>query len=371
MKPDFWAGKRVLVTGHTGFKGAWLCLWLDMLGATTYGYALQPPTEPSLYDRARVARVVRSTMADVRDLPQLCAAIDEAHPEILFHMAAQSLVLRSYDDPVETYSTNVLGTVHVLEAVRRAGNPCAVVNVTTDKVYDNQRLERGYRESDALGGHDPYSSSKAGSELVANAYRASFFSPANAASSVVSVASARAGNVIGGGDWTPGQLVPDAVTALAAGRPVALRRPDAVRPWQHVLDCLHGYLTLAEALHSDSAQFSGGWNFGPPESDCVSVAELVEGLAARMGVHTAWVRDVVQHAPEETLLRLDSTKAAQRLGWRTALALPTALDWVTDWYRGLATGREAAELCRAQVVAYTELRSEAAPAEAGARSAMS
>jgi CDP-glucose 4,6-dehydratase len=364
MTPDFWAGRRVLVTGHTGFKGAWLCLWLDMIGAETYGYALDPPTEPSLYERAKVTGVVRSTIADVRDLPRVCAAIDEARPEVVFHMAAQSLVLRSYEDPVETYSTNVLGTAHVLEAIRRAGKPCTIVNVTTDKVYENKKLERGYRESDELGGHDPYSSSKAASELVAKAYRASFFSPANAAASSVSIASARAGNVIGGGDWTLGQLVPDAVTALAQGQPVTLRRPDAVRPWQHVLDCLHGYLTLAEALQSDSSTYSGEWNFGPPESDCLSVAAVVEELAERMDVRPAWTRDTAPHAPEETLLRLDPTKAAQLLGWRTALPLPTALDWVTDWYRGLASGRDAADLCRTQIRGYTELRSEAASAAA-------
>jgi CDP-glucose 4,6-dehydratase len=361
MTPDFWAGRRVLVTGHTGFKGAWLCLWLHVLGAETYGYALPPPTEPSLYDRAHVDGLVRSTTADVRDLAQLCAAMDEARPEIVFHMAAQSLVLRSYEEPVETYSTNVLGTVHVLEAVRRSGNPCAVVNVTTDKVYENKQLERGYREDDELGGHDPYSSSKSGSELVAKAYRASFFTPSGGARAPFSVASARAGNVIGGGDWTPGQLVPDAVAAWEAGRPVTLRRPDAVRPWQHVLDCLNGYLTLAEALESHPARFSGEWNFGPPESDCLSVAELVEALAERMGVHTAWTHDTAEHSPEEMLLRLDSTKAEQRLGWRTVLSLPSALDWVTDWHRGLASGRDAGEVCRAQVTAYAALLSDAAP----------
>jgi CDP-glucose 4,6-dehydratase len=359
MTPEFWVGRRVLVTGHTGFKGAWLCLWLDMLGAETYGYALAPPTMPSLYERANVNEIVRSTTADVRDLPRLSAVVDEARPEVVFHMAAQSLVLRSYDDPVETYSTNVLGTVHVLEAIRRADIPCVVVNVTTDKVYENVHRERGYREGDRLGGQDPYSSSKAASELVAQAYRASFFSPKVVLSALVALANARAGNVIGGGDWTPGQLVPDAMAALTLGRPLTLRRPDAVRPWQHVLDCLNGYLTLAESLQADPATFAGEWNFGPPESDCVPVAELVEALAERMNVRPPWVHDAAQHAPEETLLRLDSGKATKLLGWRTLLPLSTALDWVTDWYGGVAAGRDAAELCLEQLGAYGKVASAA------------
>jgi CDP-glucose 4,6-dehydratase len=355
MMPEFWTGRRVLVTGHTGFKGAWLCLWLDVLGAEVHGYALDPPTTPSLYERAGIDRVVRSTIADVRDFAGLSACVETSRPEVVFHMAAQSLVLRSYDDPLETYSTNVLGTVHVLEAVRRAGSPCVMVNVTTDKVYENVHRERGYREDDALGGHDPYSSSKAASELVARAYRMSFFTPGDPRSSPVALASARAGNVVGGGDWTPGQLVPDAMAALGDGRPVSLRRPDAVRPWQHVLDCLNGYLTLAEALHSDSATYAGEWNFGPPESDCLPVAELVEELAERMRVRPPWVQDTVEHASEESLLRLDAGKAEELLGWRTLLSLSATLDWVTDWYRGVASDRDPAELCLEQLADYGAL----------------
>jgi len=363
VTPGFWAGRRVLVTGHTGFKGAWLCLWLDRLGAETYGYALEPPTQPSLYDLANVDDVVRSTTGDLRDFSHLHHTIDRTRPEILIHMAAQSRVLLSYEDPIGTYSTNVLGTVHVLEALRQAGRPCAVVNVTTDKVYDNKGLTRGYTEGDELGGHDPYSSSKAGAELVARAYRESFF-PVAAASSLVTIASARAGNVIGGGDWTPDQLVPDAIAALAQGRPVTLRRPEAVRPWQHVLDCLSGYLALAEKLRSDAAGYSGEWNFGPPESDCVAVVDVVEGLAARMGVQSAWERDERAHAPEESVLQLDSRKAAQLLGWQPALPLSVALDWVADWYRALSGGGDAAALCHAQLAAYEALRAEAGAREA-------
>jgi CDP-glucose 4,6-dehydratase len=355
MTPDFWRGRRVFVTGHTGFKGAWLSVWLDLLGSQVFGYALDPPTQPSLHERAGLAGRMQSTIGDIRDLPALAAAIEDARPEIVFHMAAQSLVLRSYEDPVETYSTNVLGTVHVLEAIRGLDLPCAVVNVTTDKCYENKRWLWAYRENDGLGGRDPYSNSKACAELVAQAYRDSFFPIGGSERARVLIASARAGNVIGGGDWTPGQLVPDTIAALAAGQQVVLRHPEAVRPWQHVLDCLRGYLTLAENLYGDGARFSGEWNFGPPESDCVSVAELVEMLARGWGVSDAWARDAAQHAPEEAQLRLDSSKAGQLLDWRTALPLPLAVEWVADWHQDLSRGGHAAELCRAQIEAYATL----------------
>jgi len=356
---DFWRGRRVLVTGHTGFKGSWLSIWLDMLGAQVFGYALDPPTEPSLYERAGVAERVQSTIGDIRDLPALAAAIEDARPEIVVHMAAQSLVLRSYENTIETYSTNVLGTVHVLEALRHPDFPCVVVNVTTDKCYENKRWPWAYRENDELGGRDPYSNSKACAELVAQAYRESFFPIGSPESPRVSIASARAGNVIGGGDWTPDQLMPDTIAALEAGEQVVLRHPEAVRPWQHVLDCLCGYLTLAERLHGDGAQFSGAWNFGPPESECAPVAELVDLLARSWGVSDAWVRDTGHHAPEESQLRLDPSKAAQLLGWRTALPLPRAVRWVADWYQDVARGADAAELCRSQIQAYETLLAEA------------
>jgi CDP-glucose 4,6-dehydratase len=359
VTPDFWRGRRVLVTGHTGFKGSWLSVWLEILGSQLFGYALEPPTQPSLYERAGVSGRLQSTIGDIRDLSALSAAIRNARPEIVVHMAAQSLVLRSYEDPVETYSTNVLGTVHVLEAIRRLDLPCVVVNVTTDKCYENKRWLWAYRENDELGGRDPYSNSKACAELVAQAYRESFFAIDGPERPRVSIASARAGNVIGGGDWTPGQLVPDTIAALEAGEQVVLRHPEAVRPWQHVLDCLRGYLTLAEKLHGDDARFSGEWNFGPAASDCRSVAELVEMLARGWGVRDAWVRDAAQHAREEAELRLDSSKAARLLGWRTALPFPLAVEWVADWHQGLARGGDAGELCRSQIDAYTTVLAEA------------
>jgi CDP-glucose 4,6-dehydratase len=359
VRPDFWHGRRVLVTGHTGFKGAWLSIWLDMLGSQVFGFALDPHTQPSLYEQADVAQRMHSTIGDIRDWSAIVAAVEDARPEIVFHMAAQSLVLRSYESTIETYATNVLGTVHVLEALRRLDVPCAVVNVTTDKCYENKRWPWAYRENDELGGRDPYSNSKACAEFVARAYRESFFPLDGPDGPRVAIASARAGNVIGGGDWTPGQLVPDTVAALAVGEQVVLRHPDAVRPWQHVLDCLGGYLTLAENLYGDSAQFSGGWNFGPPESDCAPVADLVDMLARSWDVSDAWVRDTAPHAPEEGQLRLDPSKAAQLLGWRTSLPLPLAVRWVTDWYRDLERGADAAELCGSQIRAYATLLADA------------
>jgi CDP-glucose 4,6-dehydratase len=274
-------------------------------------------------------------------------------------MAAQSLVLHSYEHTIDTYSTNVLGTVHVLEALRHLDLPCVVVNVTTDKCYENKRWPWAYRENDQLGGRDPYSNSKACAELVAHAYRESFYRVDGPESPRVSIANARAGNVIGGGDWTPGQLVPDTIAGLEAGEQVVLRHAEAVRPWQHVLDCLRGYLTLAENLHVDGARFSGGWNFGPRDSDGRPVAEVVDMLARSWGVTDAWVRDSARHAPEEPQLRLDPSKAADVLGWRTALPLPLAVEWVADWYQRLSRGADAAELCMSQIRAYATLIAEA------------
>ena len=355
MTPGFWKGRRVFVTGHTGFKGAWLCLLLERLGAQVRGYALAPPTHPSLFELAEAGQGVDTLTADIRDLDRLCHAVQAFAPDVLLHMAAQSVVLEAYADPVGTYSTNVLGTVHVLEAVRRAARPMSVVNVTTDKVYHNQRWVWSYRENDALGGRDPYSNSKACSELATQSYVASFFAPARRAEHGVAVASARAGNVIGGGDWTPHQLVPAVVAAAMSGRAVELRHPEGVRPWQHVLDCLRGYLLLAERLATTPDTAAGDWNFGPSSDEVFTVAQVAEGIARHWQVVPAWTRAAGERPPEEQELRLDCSKAARSLGWRCALTTPEAIDWVADWHLQTSAGRYAREVSLAQIERYLEL----------------
>lgn len=354
MKPDFWRGRRVFVTGHTGFKGAWLCLLLRTLGAEVRGYALPPPTEPSLYALADAGAGIDTVSADVRDLPTLSAALAAFAPDIVLHMAAQSVVLDAYTHPVATYDVNVMGTVNLLEAVRCAGRPAAVVNVTTDKVYANHGWLWSYRENDALGGRDPYSNSKACSEFVTNAYVDSFFPRAAVVSHGVAVASARAGNVIGGGDWTPHQLVPAIVAAAQAGRAVELRHPTAVRPWQHVLDCLHGYLALAQTLVQSPEAGAGGWNFGPSADEVVTVAEVASGVGRHWNLEPAWVQAPGEWAHEELQLRLDSSRAAQVLGWRCRLATPEALDWVARWHLDVQAGRTPREVTQAQIDRYLE-----------------
>ena len=349
MTSRFWHDRRVLVTGHTGFKGSWLCLWLNALGARVTGYALEPPTQPSLYQLASVDELMASTIGDIRDLGGLERTVASAKPEIVLHLAAQSVVLSSYEDPVATYSSNVMGTVHVLEAIRRTRQRCVVVNVTTDKCYANRGWVWGYRENDRLGGHDPYSNSKACAELVAQSYRESFFPLDQHAAHGVAIASARAGNVIGGGDWTPRQLIPEAVAALMRGDPVSLRHPEATRPWQHVLDCLHGYLVLAESLAGDAQRYSGEWNFGPDDADARPVAYLVERLAKHWAVAVPWVQDAVPHASEELELRLDSGKASRLLGWRGRLGIDASLEWVARWYDGYRTGEAPRALCLEQI----------------------
>ena len=352
MNPTFWRDKRVFVTGHTGFKGAWLCMLLNSFGARVAGYALPPPTRPSLYELARVDELVDSTVADVRNLDLLCDQVSKFEPAFVFHMAAQSVVLRSYEDPVETYSTNVLGTVHTLEAIRRMRRGCTVVNVTSDKCYENTGQSEGYREDAPLGGRDPYSSSKACAEMVGNSYRASFFPVSKFDEHGVALASARAGNVIGGADWTPQQLIPDTIAAFQQSRPVVLRHPQSVRPWQHVLDCLAGYLMLAEALSNDVRSYSGAWNFGPTHVDSRPVQDVVEILGSHWGIKEPWVKDAASHPAEEQLLRLDATKAATLLRWRCRLPIEEALHWVADWYRDFDRGQDARMLCNDQITSY-------------------
>jgi len=355
MERAFWHKRRVLITGHTGFKGSWLSLWLARLGAEVTGYALAPPSEPSLFELAAVEDGLGASItADVRDGERLARAVEDAGPEVVFHLAAQSLVRESYRAPADTYATNVMGTVHLLEAIRRTPGVKAVVVVTSDKCYDNREWVWPYRENDPLGGHDPYASSKACAELVTAAYRASYFDDP-AAGDRPAIASARAGNVVGGGDWAADRLVPDVARAVAAGDVVHLRSPHAIRPWQHVLEPLAGYLLLAERLAGDGREWAEAWNFGPEERDARSVGWLVEQLAARWHGELRWTRDERSHPHEAHTLKLDSSKARARLGWRPRLSLERALDWLVEWYRAHREGADLGALTRAQIARYEKL----------------
>jgi CDP-glucose 4,6-dehydratase len=357
--PDrsFWRGRRVLVTGHTGFKGSWLALWLRSLGAEVTGYALEPPSEPSLYDQARVSETLRDVRADVRDHARLSATIADARPEVVLHMAAQSVVKRGYADPVETYSANVMGTVHLLEAVRTFGKGCAVVNVTSDKCYAPRSTGPGYRETDPMGGDDPYSSSKGCSELVTTAYRHSFFPPDAWSRHGVALSSARAGNVIGGGDWTADRIIPDLMRAYAAGNACLVRNPGSIRPWQFVLEALRGYLLLAERLAKGEASFMSGWNFGPADDDAKPVSWIADRLKRTWGAGAAWIVDARAHPSEAAVLRLDASRSVERLGWRAALSLEQAMDWTVEWYLGWHRGEDLARLTMSQVERYEQLLS--------------
>jgi CDP-glucose 4,6-dehydratase len=347
---SFWRRRRVLITGHTGFKGSWLALWLQRMGAEVSGYSLPAPTEPSLFELADVRHGMSSFEGDVRDLASLRACISKENPQVVIHMAAQSLVRTSYVDPVSTYATNVMGTVNLLEAVRTTGSTEAVLVVTSDKCYENQEWVWGYRENEPMGGLDPYSNSKGCAELVTAAYRRSFFQGEDSVRPV-SIASARAGNVIGGGDWAVDRLIPDAMRAFVAGSPVVVRSPGAVRPWQHVLEPLHGYLLLVQKM-MQSRCFTEGWNFGAEERDSQPVSWVVEHLAGLWGEGARWVVDGERQPHEARLLKLDSTKARTDLGWRPKLSLPEALEWTVDWYRGLAEGKPAREMTESQIDRY-------------------
>ncbi len=348
MDRQFWRGKKVFLTGHTGFKGGHLALWLQSAGASVTGYALPPPTSPALFEAARVGEGMESITADVRDADRLQAALAAHQPEIVLHLAAQPLVRRAYVIPVETYATNVMGSVHLLEAVRHTPAVRVVIMVTSDKCYENKDWVWGYRENDRLGGRDPYANSKACAELVTAAYRQSFFPPERG----VAIASVRAGNVIGGGDWAEDRLIPDIVRAIVAGQPVVIRYPNALRPWQHVLEPLHGYLMLAERLWQDGAKMAGGWNFGPREQDARPVSWIVERMARRWGPEVRW--EIASQVPyhEDRYLRLDSSKAMAELGWQPRLRLPEALDWLMDWYRQWRGGADMRKVSLDQIAAY-------------------
>jgi CDP-glucose 4,6-dehydratase len=342
----FWSGRRVLLTGHTGFKGGWLGLWLHAMGAEVHGYALQPPTTPSLFQVAGIERVLASsTIADIRDAPALRRVFQATQPEVVFHLAAQSLVRQSYTQPVDTYATNVMGVVHLFEAVRATAAVKVVLNVTTDKCYENREWPWAYREIEPLGGHDPYSSSKACAELVTAAYRRSFFAEAG-----VAVATARAGNVIGGGDWAADRLVPDVLRALDAGARVLIRSPGATRPWQHVLEPVSGYIMLAEHLYADRT-YADAWNFGPPEEDARTVAWMVHYLASREPA-LCWSNSTSPEPHEAHFLKLDSSKARARLSWTPRWRLPEALDQTMAWYAAWRRGDDMRAITLAQIHEY-------------------
>jgi CDP-glucose 4,6-dehydratase len=345
VDPAFWRERRVLITGHTGFKGAWLTLWLQTLGARVSGLSGPPPSAPSLYALARLERDVEGFDGDIRDAEAVAHAVAASDPEVVLHMAAQALVRRSFEDPRETYEINTMGTVNLLDAVRRHGAEVrAVVVVTSDKCYENREWEWGYREDEPMGGHDPYSSSKGCAELVTSAFRRSFFADPGGPR----VASARAGNVIGGGDWGADRLVPDLMRAVLAGEELHVRNPGAVRPWQHVLNPLSGYLLLAQALCEDPAH-AAGWNFGPEERDARTVGWLVERLAELWPGELRRRLDTGAHPHEARYLKLDSSRARQRLGWRAPVELAEALASIVAWYRALEEGQDMRAVTVAQI----------------------
>lgn len=347
MTPEFWRGKRVLLTGHTGFKGSWLSLWLQAMGAELKGLALDPPTTPSLFVEANVAQGMVSQIGDIRDYDTVLKAVAEFKPEIVIHMAAQPLVRYSYKNPIETYATNVMGTVHLLEAIRQTGTAKVVVNVTTDKCYENKEWVWGYREDEPMGGFDPYSSSKGCSELVTSAYRRSYFKETG-----IALASGRAGNVIGGGDWAEDRLVPDILRAFENNQPVVIRNPNSTRPWQHVLEPLSGYLTLAEKLWHEPKAYAEGWNFGPRDEDARPVGWIVDRMASKWGDGASCQIDGGDHPHEANYLKLDISKARQRLSWAPRWSLDTALNKIVEWHQGWLTKADVRAVSLEQINQY-------------------
>lgn len=329
----FWKNKRVFITGHTGFKGSWLAIWLQYMEAVVEGYALKPPTTPSIYELTNIEQGMTSVEADIRDFEKLVAVLEQFQPEIIFHLAAQPLVLHSYKHPIETYSTNVMGTVHLFAAIRQIKSVRAVLNVTSDKCYENQERVWSYRENEPLGGYDPYSTSKACSELITSSFRDSFFKPNGSSQHRIALASARAGNVIGGGDWAKDRLIPDCIKAWLSGRVLDIRYPQATRPWQHVLEPLTGYLLLAQRLFEEGLLFAEAWNFGPGEESEQSVLTVVEQLAAFWGEGAQWQTQSEGRTHEAQFLKLDCSKAQNRLGWTFRWKLATALQKTVAWYQ--------------------------------------
>jgi len=348
VNSSFWKNKKVFLTGHTGFKGAWLSLWLQSMNAVVKGYSLNPNTNPSLFNEAKVADGMESEIGDIRDLNQLTKSVCEFNPDVLIHMAAQPLVRLSYQNPVETYTTNVIGTVNVLEAARSCNNLKSVVSVTTDKCYENKELQRGYKENEPMGGHDPYSSSKGCAELVTSAYRRSFFNNEDTAF----IASARAGNVIGGGDWAEDRLIPDILRAFEKSQPVIIRNPISTRPWQHVLEPLSGYLVLAQELFADGKNHTGAWNFGPKDEDCKPVSWVLDEMVKLWGDDSTWSLDKDNNPHEANFLKLDCSKAANQLKWFPKWRLKESLETIVNWHQVFMSGGNVQKQCLMEINKY-------------------
>lgn len=346
---SFFKNKKVLITGHTGFKGSWLCLLLNKLGANVYGYALNPPTHPSLYELAGIEALVNSTIGDVRDFDLLTKTIKWIQPEIVIHMAAQSLVRESYKYPRETYEVNVMGTVNLFEAIKQVDSVRAILNVTTDKCYENHEWHWGYRENEPMGGYDPYSNSKGCSELVTSAFRNSFFNPNKYDQHMVAVASARAGNVIGGGDWAEDRLIPDFIRAIANGEMVKIRSPYAIRPWQFVLEPLSGYLILCQKLYSDGAKYAEGWNFGPDDMDAKNVEWIISKICEKWGNNTSYQVDSLPQPHEAYYLKLDYSKAKAMLNWNPLWSIDKTLESIVNWTKAYTNKQNMQEVCIRQM----------------------
>jgi CDP-glucose 4,6-dehydratase len=348
VNPEFWKNKKVFITGHTGFKGSWLSLWLQSMGANVKGYALTPPSSPSLFNEANVAEHMISEIGDINDLVSIKKSMTDFNPEVLIHMAAQPLVRLSYSNPLDTYMTNVIGTANVLESARDCVNLKAVVSVTTDKCYENREWSWGYRENEPMGGKDPYSSSKGCAELVSAAYRNSFFNGLYTAS----IATARAGNVIGGGDWATDRLIPDVLRAFESRKPVVIRNPLATRPWQHVLEPLSGYLVLAQNLYNEGDLFAEGWNFGPRDEDCKPVNWILKKMVSKWGNEASWVLDETNNPHEANYLKLDCSKAALRMNWRPKWDLEYALEKIIEWHKLWLSRGNIQEHCLKEIKQY-------------------
>ena len=352
MDHKFWKGKSVLITGHTGFKGSWLSLWLQMAGANVFGYSLSPPTEPNLFEIANVAEGMTSITGDTRDAEHVRDAFYRFKPEVMIHLAAQPIVRLSYDQPVETFSTNIMGTVNVLEAVRHSKSVRAALIITSDKCYQNREWVWGYRENDPMGGHDPYSCSKGCTELIVSAYRASYFSSLDSPAKKIFLASTRAGNVVGGGDWAQDRLIPDIMKSIIEKRPVNIRNPMAIRPWQHVLEPLRGYLDLCEKLYAEGNEFCGGWNFGPDDENAKSVSWVVDHLTKLWGDDASWVTDSNSHPHEDIYLKLDSSKAKTYLKWTPKLDIAKTLEWIVQWYKAYLAEKDMRRYTEEEILRY-------------------